>query len=75
MRTPNLFESASLYDDLYTIKVQKEARDRKGQFVVKQAVLQNCQIVYITIDSLAKDRDNPLLIESNYLTIIRYAQK
>ncbi|OCG40729.1 hypothetical protein A9G25_07320 [Gilliamella sp. Bif1-4] len=78
-RTPNLFEMASLYDDgyddLYISKAQKEARDRKAKFVVRQAVLQNCQIVYIAIDSLAKDRDNPLLIESNDLSIIRQAQK
>ncbi|MWP61150.1 hypothetical protein [Gilliamella sp. Pas-s25] len=78
-RTPNLFERASLYDDgyddLYISKAQKEARDRKAKFVVRQAVLHNCQIVYIAIDSLAKDRDNPLLIESNDLSIIRQAQK
>ncbi|SCC33090.1 hypothetical protein GA0061081_12015 [Gilliamella bombicola] len=74
-RAPNLFERASLYDDgyddLYISKAQKEARDRKAKFVVRQALLQNCQIVYISIDSLAKDRDNPLLIESNDLSIIK----
>ncbi|MWN32811.1 MULTISPECIES: hypothetical protein [unclassified Gilliamella] len=74
-RTPSLLESASLYDDgyddLYIRKTQKEARDRKAKFVVRQAVLQNCQIVYIAIDSLAKDRDNPLLIESSDLSIIK----
>lgn len=74
-RTPSLLERASLYDDgyddLYISKTQKEARDRKAKFVVRQAVLQNCQIVYIAIDSLAKDRDNPLLIESSDLSIIK----
>ena len=74
-RTLNLFERASLYDDLYISKAQKEARDRKAKFVVRQAVLQNCKIVYIAIDSLAKDRDNPLLIESNDLSTIKQIQK
>jgi hypothetical protein len=78
-RTPNLFERSSLYDDgyddLYISKAQKEARDRKAKFVVRQAILQNCQIVYIAIDSLAKDRDNLSLIESNDLSIIKKAQK
>lgn len=74
-RTPTLLERASLYDDgyddLYISAKQKEKRDRKAKFVVRQAVLQNCQIVYIAIDSLAKDRNNPQLIESANLTIIK----
>lgn len=74
-RTPTLLERASLYDDgyddVYISAAQKEQRDRKAKFVVKQAVLQNCQIVYIAIDSLTQDRDNPELIESANLSIIK----
>lgn len=73
-RSPNIFERASMYDDgyddLYISVKQKEARDRKAKFVVKEAVLENCQIIYISIDSLAKDRDNPSLIQSEDLSIL-----
>ncbi|MCX8642827.1 MULTISPECIES: hypothetical protein [unclassified Gilliamella] len=72
-RTQSLLDRATLYDDgyddLYISPAQKQERDRKAKFVVRQAVLQNCQIVYIAIDSLAKDKDNPLLIESNEISI------
>ena len=71
----NIFERASMYDDgyedMYISPKQKEARDRKAKFVVKEAELENCQIIYISIDSLAKDRDNPSLIESKDLSIIK----
>ncbi|OCG00295.1 hypothetical protein [Gilliamella sp. wkB112] len=74
-RAPTLLERATLYDDgyddLYISAKQKEKRDRKAKFVVRQAVLQNCEIVYISIDSLATNRDNPQLIESADLTIIK----
>lgn len=74
-KTPTLLERASLYDDgyddIYISAKQKEKRDRKAKFVVRQAVLQNCQIVYIAIDSLAKNRNNPQLIESANLKIIK----
>ena len=74
-RSTNIFERASMYDDgyddLYISAKQKEVRDRKAKFVVKEAVLETCQIVYISIDSLVKDRDNPLLIESDDLSIIK----
>ena len=74
-RAQSLFDRATLYDDgyddLYISPTQKEARDRKAKFVVRQAILQNCQLIYIAIDSLAKDRDNPALIESNDLSINR----
>lgn len=73
-RSVSLFERASLYDDgyddLYITPAQREARDRKAKFVFRQAVLQNCQIVYIAIDPLTKDSDNPQLIEAANLTII-----
>ena len=74
-RAQSLFDRATLYDDgyddLYISPTQKEARDRKAKFVVRQAILQNCQLIYIVIDSLAKDRDNPALIESNDLSIYK----
>ena len=74
-RAQSLFDRATLYDDgyddLYISPTQKDARDRKAKFVVRQAILQNCQLIYIAIDSLAKDRDNPALIESNDLSINR----
>ena len=74
-RAQSLLDRATLYDDgyddLYISPAQKEARDRKAKFVVRQAILQNCQIIYIAIDSLAKDRDNPALIESNDLSIYK----
>ena len=74
-RAQSLFDRATLYDDgyddLYISPTQKEARDRKAKFVVRQAILQNCQLIYIAIDSLAKDRDNPALIESNDLSIYK----
>ena len=74
-RAQSLFDRATLYDDgyddLYISPTQKDARDRKAKFVVRQAILQNCQLIYIAIDSLAKDRDNPALIESNDLSIYK----
>ncbi|OCG25019.1 hypothetical protein A9G11_02655 [Gilliamella sp. wkB108] len=74
-RAPTLLERTSLYDDgyddLYISPAQKERRDRKAKFVVREAILQNCQIVYISIDSLAQDRNNPELIQSAYLSIIK----
>ncbi|MCX8596995.1 MULTISPECIES: hypothetical protein [unclassified Gilliamella] len=73
-RSTNIFERASMYDDgyddLYISAKQKEERDRKAKFVVKEAVLETCQIVYISIDSLAKDSDNSSLIKFNDLSII-----
>lgn len=72
-RAQSLLDRATLYDDgyddLYISASQREVRDRKAKFVVRQAILQNCQIIYIAIDPLAKDRDNPALIESCDLLI------
>lgn len=74
-RAQSLLDRVTLYDDgyedLYMSPTQKEARDRKAKFVVRQAILQNCQIIYIAIDSLVKDRDNLTLIESNDVSICK----
>ncbi|MDF7666977.1 hypothetical protein PT273_03830 [Orbaceae bacterium ESL0727] len=77
--TMSLFDRASLYDDgyddLYITPAQRESRDRKAKFVFRQAVLQNCQIVYIAVDSLAKDSNNPKLIEAANVAIIKLANE
>ncbi|OCG07104.1 hypothetical protein A9G13_08975 [Gilliamella sp. wkB178] len=74
-RAQTLLERATLYDDgyddVYISPQQKEDRDRKAKFVVRKAILQNCQVVYIAIDSLTTNRDNPQLIEAAGLTIIK----
>ncbi len=74
-RAPSLLERASLYDDgyddLYISPAQRAARDRKAKFVAREAILQNCQIIYIVIDSLAEDSDNPKLIVSPEVSIIQ----
>lgn len=74
-RAQSLLERVTLYDDgyddVYISAAQKEKRDREAKSVFRQAILQNCQIVYIAIDSLTEDRDNPQLIEVAHLSIIK----
>ncbi|GAA5110603.1 hypothetical protein GCM10023211_15210 [Orbus sasakiae] len=58
------------YDDFYLTARQRQLRERKAKSVFQQAILENCQIVYISVDSLAQDLDNPLLIKRAELNII-----
>lgn len=58
------------YDDFYLTTRQRQRQDRKTKYVFQQAILENCQIVYISVDSLAQDIDNPLLIKRADLNII-----
>lgn len=49
-------------ESLYLTRAQREKRDRDAQFVVRKAILENCQVVYIRIDALSKDYLSPQLI-------------
>lgn len=68
------FRDSLLYDDgyeyLYLTPKQREIRERRSKYIFHKAILNNCQIVYISVDSLAQHFDNPYLIEATGLTII-----
>lgn len=71
---PSPFRDSLLYDDgyedLYLTSKQREIRDRRSKYIFHKAILSNCQIVYISVDSLAQYFDNPYLIEAAGLKII-----
>jgi len=60
-----------LYDDedFYLSTKQREIRDRKAKYTFQQAILENCQIVYISVDSLTQQSNNLDLIEDSGLKI------
>ncbi|WP_392551907.1 hypothetical protein RHO14_10580 [Orbus wheelerorum] len=59
------------YNDFYLSKEQREIRERSAKFIFQQAVLENCQVVYIAVDSLAQNPNDPFLIEDSALKIVR----
>lgn len=70
----SLFREPLLFDDyndyFYLSPKQREERILRNKSIFQQAILQNCEIVYILIDSLNTTPDNPLLIEKARLKII-----
>lgn len=69
-----LRECDSLYDieyeNLFLSPKQKEERERKSKFVVRKAILENCEMVYISIDPLVADKKSIDLIGHAGITII-----
>lgn len=57
-------------DDLCLSPKQRAIRARQAKFIFQQAILQNCQIIYISVDSLATNYQDPILIENANLSII-----
>lgn len=56
--------------DFYLTKAQREHRAREKRFVVRKAILENCQVVYIRIDALSKNYLDPGLIDSAGLRLL-----
>lgn len=66
----SLFYDNYYYDDIYLTAQQREMRDRKAKYIFQKAILENCQIVYISVDSMATDYEDPNLIINADLTIL-----
>lgn len=66
---PSLFRHSLFYDDdyddFYLTANQRMRQQRHSKSIFQQAILQNCEIVYILVDSLAENADNPLLSDLN----------
>lgn len=60
------------YNNLFYYSPQeREEIEREAKFVVRKAILANCEVVYISlIDSLSADLLNPKLIEPTGLSLI-----
>lgn len=71
---PWFFGNTSFYDndynDFYLTPKQREEQLRKTKSIFQQAILENCQVVYILIDSLNRNQDNSTLIAAAGLQII-----
>lgn len=55
-------EPDSVRRDFYLTKAQRDQQSRKSGFVVRKAILENCQVVYIRIDSRSPNYLDPKLI-------------
>ncbi|MBX4133087.1 hypothetical protein JMI89_05540 [Frischella sp. Ac48] len=57
-------------NDLYLTTEQKVRRDRNSNYIFYKAILSNCQIVYISVNSLSNNFYDPQLISDQGLTVI-----
>lgn len=59
------------HNELYLTEKQREARNREAHYVFRKAILANCQIVYISLDSLSPLSPlDPVRVKSAHLSLI-----
>lgn len=68
----DLFYDNNDNEDIYLTPQQKEKRDKEAKYVFYQAILTNCQVVYVSVNSLADTKFNPQLVNDKGLTLINY---